>query len=224
MNNKSIPQISPHTKALSRLAATRAGCSSGVIIALLICVFAASGCAVRPGPTRLADLNGINPKISLSQIPAINVSGAKLNIDYKPRVNLGEIRDERPDAVVIVYNETEIESKGDLRIVVQYVLQKALRQRGVALDKDAPLVLEAVMTRWNAEAKDGKIYAEAVVVADLIAPGQVSIFSGVFEGFSEVPSVEYLEKDVQTALGRAMHQALTNLIQDQTLLEYLAAY
>ncbi len=198
--------------------------SSLRIILLLILASSAFACASGKGPRKLSELDPMNPRISISQIPIVKVKGAKLDIDYKPRVSLGEIRDDRSDPVLLEFEGKEIESQGDVQIVVRYVLQKALRLRGISLEKEAPLILETSITSWNAEIVEDKVLTEAVVVGDLIAPGGVSIYSGVYEGFDEVVSPELLERDVQRALGKAMHQALTNLILDESLLEYLAAY
>lgn len=195
------------------------------LLALVLSVFfALSACASKPGPLKLSALDPINPRISVSQIPPVRIAGAKLEIDYKPQVSLGEIRDERGDPVLLEFEGQEIESQGDVKLLVRYVLQKALRLRGIALKKDAPLILETSITSWSAEFDESTLYTEAVVVADLIAPGGVSIYSGVYEGADETTSPEYLVRDVQRSLGKSMHQALTRLILDEALLEYLAAY
>ncbi len=192
---------------------------------LLLCsLLAFSACAPKPGPLKLSALDPINPRISVSQIPAVKIAGAKLDIDFKPQVSLGQIRDERPDPVLLEFEGQEIESQGDVKLVVRYVLQKALRLRGIALREDAPLVLETSISSWSAEFDDATLYTEAVVVADLIGPGGVSIYSGVYEGADETESPEYYVRDVQRSLGKSMHQALTNLILDKSLLQYLAAY
>jgi hypothetical protein len=190
------------------------------LLLLLILV----GCAASKGPMRLADLSELHPKIAVSQIPAVNIAGADLETNYKPQVSLGKISDERLQPTLIEFNGKKIAGRGDVTLVVDYVLKKALRLRGISLDQNAPLILETTVTRWRAETGNRSVSAEAVVRAELIGPGGENVYTGLYEGFSEQPSEEFYVRDVQTALGAAMHQALTNLIQDGRMLEFLSAY
>ncbi|MCB0322411.1 MAG: hypothetical protein KDD69_02525 [Bdellovibrionales bacterium] len=183
-----------------------------------------TACAGRQGPRTMEDVDGLHPAMSLSQIPAVDVRGIQQRLEFKPQINVGTVRDERPTQVIFRYADKDIRSQGDVGVVVRYVLQKAFRQLGCTVDPGAPLTVETSVTQWRGEIEGTKLSAEAAVTAELIGPGNAVLYTGIYDGFAEGESQKLLETDVQGVMGRAMHQALTKLVVDEQLLNFLASY
>lgn len=189
------------------------------------CVF--FSCAARSDigrPKPVAKFESEFPTISLGQLPEVDLGSAKLSARSKPELVLEPIEDARTEKVVLRYQGKEVVPEGDATLGVGYALTKAFRQKGIALKDRAALHLQVRITGWNARVDGESVIGSAVLTAELVAGGEVPVFSGLFEGSSEQTSPAVLDRDVEIALQKAMGRALSELMQDAKLLDTLTAY
>lgn len=193
---------------------------------LLLIVLLVAGCAGSSAPKTLSDIaEGEQfPSISLTQIPALRVPSGSLGVEYKPSLELADVADRRPTPEIMEFAGRKINAQGDLGFVVHYLLVRAMRQRGFAVEKGAALLLECSILRWRGEVVDNSIAGEAVVAAKLIGPGETELYSSVYEGIHRVPSERLREHEAQVAIGTAMKKALESLIADQKLIDIIKVY
>ena len=174
-------------------------------------------------PKEIAKLDKDFAEISLSRIPNVKVPSTRLNVQYKPELVVNKVLDKRSDSVVIRHAGRDVQVSGDVTLGVYYALLKAFRKRGFSVTANAPIQLHTSISHWRATVNDNSIDAEAILIAELFADND-KLHTAIFEGFYSQNSDKILDSEVEQSLTQAMSNALSEMIKNPQLMDFITSF
>ena len=139
-----------------------------------------------------------------------------------------EFVDSRPNkAIALVDGKNEVQSVGEVVPVVVQGLKDSLGNVGFSFSDSAPVVLSGELRKWSADVSGRmptKIKAEAQLYIEVLDPANKKIYSGVYNGFSNMDSGSVGEPEVKKTLSGAMEEAVKQVTSDRQLIALLQSY
>lgn len=143
-------------------------------------------------------------------------------------INILSIADQRTNNnIVTIDDKRTSKGEGEVDNLIYDRLEFLLKDRGIAIDKDAPVGIELVLQEWDSVIKSGfgsEGKGNAKIRIDVIDPTNTKIYSGTFSGFSVFKLGGIGSEDVQDILREAMNQALIKIVDDKKINNILTSY
>ena len=186
-------------------------------------------------------LTACGPYLSTSMdVPEIPLSTAATNGQEGARASLSDIDQVRPSAMsarsvaverfvdirhspaIVTRGEDTTELVGDVGVKISDAVRRELVQKGFNVSSFGENAVRGQVKAWRADVDsnlNGSLNSEAALLVEVFNRREQKVFSGIFRGSAKSQTPLISSSDVSDSLGKAMAQAIDQLLNDHDFMQ-----